>query len=101
VFLYVCPSVSLCVPLQWSPTIPGVYSSSVYDGKVAISNVLDCTSAGVDSVNADFSVTHTPGARRGGTATQQQWRQQWGAGALAAAAGGSSLMCRARGGGGL
>lgn len=49
------------VSLQWSPTIPGVYSSSVYDGKVAISNVLDCTSAGVDSVNADFSVTHTAG----------------------------------------
>lgn len=50
--------------VQWSPTIPGVYSSSVYDGKVAISNVLDCTSAGVDSVNADFSVTHTPGDAR-------------------------------------
>lgn len=48
-----------CCAVQWSPTIPGVYSSSLVDGKVAISNVLDCTGTGGDVINADF--THGQG----------------------------------------
>jgi hypothetical protein len=56
-----CYAVLCFVCSQWSPTIPGVFTSSVFDGKVAISNVLDCTSTSMEIVNADFSVTHAAG----------------------------------------
>jgi len=61
--LIIFPLCTVICGLQWSPTIPGVFSASLCDGKVAISNVLDCTSAAVEVINADFSVTHTKGVR--------------------------------------
>jgi hypothetical protein len=43
---------------QWSPTLPGVFSTSSFDGKLAVHNLLACTGGGVvETINADFSTT--------------------------------------------
>ncbi|KAF6262154.1 hypothetical protein COO60DRAFT_1470516 [Scenedesmus sp. NREL 46B-D3] len=48
--------------VQWSPTTPGVFSTSTFDGKVSLCNVLECTAgSSVETFNADFSVTSAAG----------------------------------------
>ncbi|MEW5306110.1 MAG: hypothetical protein WDW36_008602 [Sanguina aurantia] len=43
---------------QWSPITPGVFSTSSYDGHVAIWNLSSCTGSKMtETVNEDFSVT--------------------------------------------
>lgn len=57
-----CCAVVYCALPQWSPTLPGVFTTSNTDSKVAVCNVLDCTGSGTqETINADFSVTHVPG----------------------------------------
>lgn len=47
--------------LQWCPSLPGIFSTASFDGKVSIHNLLQCTGAGVtDVVNEDFSVSQVP-----------------------------------------
>ncbi|KAF8071322.1 SEC31B [Scenedesmus sp. PABB004] len=59
--------------VQWSPTVPGVFSTSTFDGKVSLCNVLSCTSgSSVETFNADFSVSTALGARRRRGRPQQQ-----------------------------
>ncbi|KAI8473947.1 MAG: hypothetical protein J3K34DRAFT_161809 [Monoraphidium minutum] len=44
--------------VQWSPTLPGVFSTSSFDGKLAVHNLLACTGGAlVETINADFSTT--------------------------------------------
>ncbi|GFR43886.1 hypothetical protein Agub_g5015 [Astrephomene gubernaculifera] len=44
--------------VQWSPTIPGIFATSSFDGKMAICNLATCTGSKVtETVNADFTVT--------------------------------------------
>jgi hypothetical protein len=53
----------MSVLAQWSPTTPGVFSTSTFDGKVSLCNVLECTAgSSVETFNADFSVTSAVGA---------------------------------------
>eukprot|EP00775_Hariotina_reticulata_P008692 gene8692-8873_t len=47
--------------VQWSPTIPGVFSTSTFEGKVNINNILECTAgSAVETFNADFTVSTAP-----------------------------------------
>eukprot|EP00798_Chlamydomonas_sp_ICE-L_P021383 gene21383-28331_t len=47
--------------VQWSPTVPGVFSTASFDGHVGVHNIHSCTmGAMVETVNPDFSVSHTP-----------------------------------------
>lgn len=47
-------------PAQWSPTIPGVFAASSFDGKLGVCNLATCTGSKVtETVNADFTVTHS------------------------------------------
>jgi len=44
--------------VQWCPTVPGIFSTSSFDGKVGIASLLSCTqSEGVGTFNDDFTVT--------------------------------------------
>lgn len=44
--------------VQWSPLLPGVFSTSSFDGKVGVCNLLCCTaSSTAETVNADFTVS--------------------------------------------
>ncbi|KAF5834001.1 SEC31A protein [Dunaliella salina] len=44
--------------VQWCPTIPGIFSTSSFDGQVGVHNLHACTSGKVtETVNPDFSVT--------------------------------------------
>ncbi|PNH06272.1 Protein transport protein Sec31A [Tetrabaena socialis] len=46
--------------VQWSPTVPGIFATSSFDGKLGICNLLGCTGSKVtETVNADFTVTHS------------------------------------------
>eukprot|EP00798_Chlamydomonas_sp_ICE-L_P017882 gene17882-24273_t len=50
--------------VQWSPTMPGVFSTASFDGHVGVHNIHSCTiGAMVETVNPDFSVSHTPAGR--------------------------------------
>jgi hypothetical protein len=52
---------------QWSPTLPGVFSTSSFDGKLAIHNVLACTGGGmVETINADFTTSKVPSGEGSG-----------------------------------
>ncbi|KAG2498995.1 hypothetical protein HYH03_003181 [Edaphochlamys debaryana] len=46
--------------VQWSPTIPGIFATSSFDGKLGVCNLANCTGSKVtETVNADFTVTHS------------------------------------------
>ncbi|KXZ53102.1 hypothetical protein GPECTOR_8g92 [Gonium pectorale] len=46
--------------VQWSPTIPGIFATSSFDGKLGIYNLHTCTGSKVtETVNADFTVTQS------------------------------------------
>jgi hypothetical protein len=54
-----------CCHLQWSPTTPGVFSTSTFEGKVNINNILECTAgSAVETFNADFTVSTGPAGER-------------------------------------
>ncbi|GIL46865.1 hypothetical protein Vafri_3734 [Volvox africanus] len=46
--------------VQWSPTIPGIFATSSFDGKLSVCNLHTCTGSKVtETVNADFTVTQS------------------------------------------
>ncbi|GLC43098.1 hypothetical protein PLESTF_001202800 [Pleodorina starrii] len=46
--------------VQWSPTIPGIFATSSFDGKLGVCNLHTCTGSKVtETVNADFTVTQS------------------------------------------
>ncbi|GFH27783.1 WD_REPEATS_REGION domain-containing protein, partial [Haematococcus lacustris] len=53
------PSNNWNFDVQWCPTIPGVFSTSSFDGHVAVHSLHACTLPKItERVNADLSVTH-------------------------------------------
>lgn len=48
--------------VQWCPTVPGMFATCSFDGKISVHNLNSCTTSSVvETVNADFSVTTVPG----------------------------------------
>ncbi|EFJ51095.1 hypothetical protein VOLCADRAFT_120559 [Volvox carteri f. nagariensis] len=46
--------------VQWSPTVPGIFATSSFDGKLGVCNLHTCTGSKVtETVNADFTVTQS------------------------------------------
>lgn len=58
--LVVTAALPCLISLQWSPTIPGTFATSSFDGKLGVCNLATCTGSKVtETVNADFTVTHS------------------------------------------
>ncbi len=57
--------------IQWAPHSRGVFATSCFDGEVGLHNLLNCTISKIEqTVNADFSVSHTVS----GTWVHLAWR---------------------------
>mmetsp|Transcript_32134 Transcript_32134/g.91150 ORF Transcript_32134/g.91150 Transcript_32134/m.91150 type:complete len:1157 (-) Transcript_32134:57-3527(-) len=55
------PSGNWNFDVVWSPTLPGIFTTASFDGKVNVYNILQCTGCGVtDVVNEDFTVSQVP-----------------------------------------